>query len=255
MPDFCDFHGWIDPGSDWQFRRVGEFTLEADGVGLVGGTERVSAFQGERCGAAVVDRLGGHVADTRVAVDAVVPRKERLAVGACVFKGAEAFGKVGTVFQGLEVCFGIRIVVGHVRPAMGFGDVEVEQQGGDGFGAHAGAAVGVQGECAGGDMVFGHRLSDQLLGEFAGFARRDHPTDDVAAEDVEDHVEVEAGPLRRASEFGDIPTPDLLGPRRQQFGLDVAGVNGLTAPLAGLAAGFKQAVHGAHRTHIDTVVQ
>ena len=56
-------------------------------------------------------------------------------------------------------------------------------------------------------------LGDELLGEVGALALGDHPAHDVAAEDVQDHVEVEAGPLRRPLELGDVPGPDLVGRR------------------------------------------
>ncbi len=67
--------------------------------------------------------------------------------------------------------------------------VEVDEQGGDRLGAHAGAAIGVQGQGSGHDVV----------AEPGAFTGSHHPADpsatlragDKTAEDVEDHVEVE----------------------------------------------------------------
>ena len=90
---------------------------------------------------------------------------------------------------------------------MGLGDAEVGQQEGDGFAAHRRAAVGVEGELIRqDDLLFGSFL-DELPGEFGSFARRHHPTDDVAAEDVQDHVEIEVGPLYGTTQLGDVPAP------------------------------------------------
>ena len=49
-----------------------------------------------------------------------------------------------------------------------------------------------------------------MLGQFGAFAIRHHPTDDVATEDIENHVEIEVRPLDRAAQLGDVPAPDLL---------------------------------------------
>jgi hypothetical protein len=38
----------------------------------------------------------------------------------------------------------------------------------------------------------------------------DHPADDVAAEDVEDDVQVQVGLLRRAEQLRDVPAPHLV---------------------------------------------
>jgi hypothetical protein len=57
----------------------------------------------------------------------------------------------------------------------------------------------------------------------------------VAAEDVDNHVQVEIGPLGRSEQLGDVPRPDQVGPGRQQFGSVVLRVAELVAPFADLA--------------------
>jgi hypothetical protein len=61
-----------------------------------------------------------------------------------------------------------------------------------------------------------------------------HPADDVAAEDVEQHVEVVVGPLDRAEELGDVPAPDLVGPGGEQLRFPIHGVSELGAALTHL---------------------
>jgi hypothetical protein len=73
-----------------------------------------------------------------------------------------------------------------------------------------------------------------LLGSFP---MSDHPTDDVAAENIEDHVQVKARPLGRPLQLGNVPTPDFIGTDREQLGLRVHRVTPLPAPLAGLVLG------------------
>ena len=87
-------------------------------------------------------------------MDGVVPVEEALAVGAGVFDAAEPLGEVRTIFECFELGLGVRIVIGDVRPAVGLGDLQIDQQGGHGLAAHAGAAVGVQGQRTGDDVVF-----------------------------------------------------------------------------------------------------
>ena len=128
-----------------------------------------------------------------------------LAMGACILDAAETLGELGLVFERFELRFRIWIVIGDVRPAVGLGDLQIDQQGGHRFRAHAGAAIGVQGERARSDVVFGNRIGDRLFGKLGRFAQRNHPAHDVAAEDIEDHVEVIAAPFDRAFEFGDVP--------------------------------------------------
>ena len=124
-----------------------------------------------------------------------------------------------------------------MRAAVGLGDVEVDEERGDGLRSHAGAAIGMEREGPGRDVFFLQGIGDELLGEFGGLPMSDQPTDDIAAVDVEDHVEMEAGPFGRALQFGDIPGPHFVGPDRQEFGLGVERMDALTPALAGLAAG------------------
>ena len=78
---------------------------------------------------------------------------------------------------------------------------EVGEQEGDRLGAHSAAAVGVDGQLVAGDLLLGERLGDQALGQARGLAVLHGPADRVAAEHVEDHVEVEVRPLRGPSSF------------------------------------------------------
>jgi hypothetical protein len=60
--------------------------------------------------------------------------------------------------------------------------------------------------------LFRASLLDQPLGQFGALPHRDHSAGDVAAEDIENDVEVEVGPLGGPQRFGDmnIPTWTLL---------------------------------------------
>ena len=131
-----------------------------------GVVERALSGREHGAGLSVVDAVWGHVGDAGMAMDGVVPSEECSAVGACVVEAAEAGGKVGAVFQGLELSLGEGVVVGDVRPAVALDDIEVDEQGGDRLGAHAGAAIGVQGQGSGYDVVAGDGFGDELLGEF-----------------------------------------------------------------------------------------
>jgi len=176
---------------------------------------------------AATGKVGGcgrrHHPDAEVPMFVVVPAEEPLAVCACILDAAEAPGEVGTVLQGLELRLGERVVVGDVRPAVGLGDLQIDQQRGDGLRAHAGAAIGVQRQGVRGDVVLGDGVGDQLLGELGGLARSDRPADDVAAEDVEDHVEVEAGPLGRPLQLRDVPRPTMFGAVASSSGFTYTG--------------------------------
>jgi hypothetical protein len=58
-----------------------------------------------------------------------------------------------------------------------------------------------------------------LFGELRGLPMSDHPTDDVAAKNIEDHVQVKARPLGRSLQWSERPGvvelfPGLSAPNR-----------------------------------------
>jgi hypothetical protein len=79
---------------------------------------------------------------------------------------------------------------------MRLGDAEVGQQDG-GLGGHRRPAIGVDRELPTVDALAGARLADELLRERGALPMGHHPADHAAAEDIEHHVQVEVGPLRR----------------------------------------------------------
>ena len=108
------------------------------------------------------------------------------------------------VFEGLELGFGVRVVVGYVRPGMRLIDAEQGEQAGDGIGCHRGAAVGVDGE--GRDPAVGFDgTGDEFFRQGAGLGGPDFPADDLAGEDVQDGVQLIPDPAGRAFQLGDVP--------------------------------------------------
>jgi hypothetical protein len=164
-------------------------------------------------------------------------------------------GEGGSVLQGLEVRLAEGVVIAGVGSAVGLGDPQVGEQQGDRLGLHAGAAVGVQGELARADALFGASRADELFGQGGGRARRDHPADHVAAEDIDDHVAVEVSPLGWPLELGDVPGPQLIGTGGQPFGLGVLGVTPHVASFAPFVLGGEDAVEGPHRARILALVE
>ncbi len=65
------------------------------------------------------------------------------------------------------------------------------------------AAVGVQREHLRGDLLLLGGLLDQRPGQLRILAVLHRPAHGVAAEHVEDHIQIEVGPLRRALELGE----------------------------------------------------
>ena len=148
---------------------------------------------------------------------AVVPSKECLAVASGIFDAAKALREVGAVFHGLELRLRVGVVIRGVGAAVALGHVQVDQQTGHRLGAHGRAAIRVQRERALRHIVASHGIGNQLLGQLGTLARRNQPAYDVAAEDVQDDVQVEASPLDGPLEFGDVPRPHLVGRECQQL--------------------------------------
>ena len=96
---------------------------------------------------------------------------------------------------------------------------------------------------------------DELSGQTGRLAVRDHPAGDVAAEDIEDDVQIVKTPLHRTSEFGDVPAPKLVRAGGQQFRLPVGRMDKLVAAFAVFAACIQKPVHGANRAVIPAIVK
>jgi hypothetical protein len=74
-------------------------------------------------------------------------------------------------------------------------------------------------ELIGNDVLARTALGDQHLGQGGALLAGQQPADHIAAEHIEQHVEVIVRPLDRAQELGDVPAPDLIGSGGEQFGL------------------------------------
>ena len=92
------------------------------------------------------------------------------------------------------------------------------------------------------------------FGELGPLGPGQHPAHDVAAEDVEDHVEVVVGPLLGAVQLGDVPHHTV---RRggDELGLLVRGVGGLAAAFTHLVVLVEDPVHGGDRAQVDALVE
>src|SRR6202171_156427 len=185
----------------------------------------------------------------------VVPREELLAVHARRLDRGEPAGEVGPVLQRLELRLAERVVVGDVRSRMRLGDAEIGEQECHRFGGHRLAAVSVDGQLLTANCLLGAGLADQHIGQRGGFAAGDHPADDVAGIDVQDHVKVVVGPFRWAEQLSYVPRPHLIRPVGDEFGFHLRGMGGLGAALTHLARLAQQPIEGRLRTEVDTVVE
>ncbi len=153
----------------------------------------------------------------------VVPAEEIDGEGSGIVDGAETIREAGAVFQGTELAFRIRIVIRDVGTAVRFRDPQIAEQESKGLGGHRRTAIGMDGELAASNALLAAGIFKELFGEWSAFAIGDHPADHIAAKDVEDDIQVEVSPFSRAQEFGDIPTPELIGAGGQQLGSLISG--------------------------------
>jgi len=150
--------------------------------------------------------------DRAMAVLGVVPADETgdpaLRV---VLAGEPRCRPVRPVLAGAEQGFGERVVVADPRPAVGGDDAEPLERGLHGSTLHRAAVVGVQHEGAGEAALGPDRLAHEIGGVLSAFALVDLPADDLAAEDVEDQVEIKEHAPDWTRHPGDVPAPDFAG--------------------------------------------
>jgi len=192
-----------------------------------------------------VDLVGCHQANACVMMVLIIPGEETAAERAGIIDGVEPFGKLGLIFQRLEVSFREWVVIRGMRSAVGFDHAEIGQHQGRRLGLHGPATIGVQGQLVGRHGMLGHGVRKQGFEQGRTFRVLDTPSNDAAAEDVEDDVKIEIGPFHRSHQFGDVPGPDLIGRFCQQFGLLVNWMAALAASFGDLAMGGKDPVHRA----------
>src|SRR5579862_9974741 len=132
-----------------------------------------------------------------------------------------------------------------------FGHPQVHQQLLDDFAGHRAAPIRMEAELTRRDLLRQAGLQDELLGKLCAFSGCDAPPDDVTAEDVDDYIQIEVGPLARRLELGDVPAPDLIWPCGQQFRLRISRMAQLVAPLLDLLVALQQPVHARDRAVID----
>ena len=218
---------------------------EAFGVKGPGGLQGTSALsQHIRC-SVMMDIIGGEHRDPGMAVLGVVPGEERPAEGDGGGNVFEAAREAGVILQGLELRFGERVVVADLGAAQRAGDPEVGEELGGALAGHRRAAVRMQGEHLGLDALLETGFLDQRRSERGVLPIGNHPAHDVAAEDVEQDIEVEGRPAFGPPEPGDIPGPGLVGARGHQLGLGVAGMTALIAPLSHRLVRGQDPVHRA----------
>jgi len=135
----------------------------------------------------------------------VLPMKELAAEVQALLVAGESVGELRLVLQRLELAFRKRVVVGDVRPTVGLGNPQRGQELGHGLRTHRRPAIAVDRQLVTCHPFLDHRLADEPLGQAVAFTMGQQPAHHVAAEDIEDHVQVEVGPLGRSQQLGDVP--------------------------------------------------
>jgi len=145
----------------------------------------------------------------------VIPTKKSLAECTAVLQASETVRELRPILQRAELALGVRVVVRDVRPTMRLGHPQIGQQKSHRFAGHGGATIGVQRELAWTNSLLLATLLDQSFREFSAFPQRHHPARDVAAEQIEDHVEVEIRPFDRTEQLG-VSRPGRCSPSPSQ---------------------------------------
>jgi hypothetical protein len=101
---------------------------------------------------------------------------------------------------------------------------------------------GVQGELVTANLLHAATLTDELSRQKLGFPVGNEPANDIATEDVHDHIEIEVTPLDRPFEPSDIPRPHLIRARRQQFWFPIGWTTHLVMPRSHLIIFCQDAV-------------
>ena len=153
------------------------------------------------------------------------------------------------------MAFRERVVVRSVGPAMRFCDAEIGEQQGSGFGLHRAAAVGMQGELAGGDIMLDDGVVEQGFEQRGAFSIGDAPGDDPAAENIDDDIEIEIAPFRGPHQLRYVPGPNLIWAFGEKFRLLIDGAPQLSTPFADFVMLGENAIHGADRAQIDALVE
>ena len=209
----------------------------------------------ELVGATVVNGGRRHEPQSRVPVRVVVVVEETAAEQAAVFQTAKAAWEFRAILHRLELGLGVGIIVRDVRPRVRLGYAEVGQEQGDGLASHRAAAVCVDGELVGFDVLLEAALADETTGELGAFSPSQHPPGHVPGEDVENHVEVKVGPLDRAAQLRYVPRPNLVRRFRHELRLLIVRMPQLVPALTHLSVLRQNPVHRADRTVVDSLVQ
>lgn len=134
-------------------------------MGLVGRKKDPASLFLKLTGLSTMDPVRGHKPNTRVAMIKVIPVKEVLTEGPGILNTPKAVREPGSIFQGLELGLGKGVVVGDMGAAEVFGDPQIRQELGHPLGGHGAAAIRMDGQRIGANILFTTAFLNQTLGQ------------------------------------------------------------------------------------------
>jgi len=221
----------------------------------VGSAEHLLPGVTHRRGSPLMHGGRRHQPNAGVAMLAVVPGEEGLAEDAGVFEAAEAFREVRAILQRFELGLGEGVIVAGIGSAVRLGDPQVDEQPRDGPRFHRGAAIRMQGQLPRLDLLLLAGVCDEPLGQYRRLCRGDHPADHVAAEDIQNDIEVAVRPFHGAQKLAYIPGPYVIGGGRQEFRLLIDRVAELVPALLDLRLFIEDAVQGSDGTVVAAFIE
>jgi hypothetical protein len=157
----------------------------------------------------------GDVPNAAVEMGAVVPGDETLNPCTGGFDAREGLARVpGSVLQGAEKSFGVRVIVANAGSAEGSDHPESLQRSEHCGALHGATVVCVQDELVGGHILGRCRLLDELCGKLSALLGVDVPSNDLAAVHVDHEVEVVEDASHGTPQVRYVPRPDLIGRTR-----------------------------------------
>ena len=151
-----------------------------------------------------------YVLDGTVTMLMVVPGNKLINPAARCFETLERLARVsGRVLQRPEQTLGVRVIITHRRTAERRDNTETLQGGQHGCTLHRASVIRVQYQLAPANAFCQTGFVDQVAGMIRRFFRVDFPADDLATEDVLNHVQAIELPPDAAGQEGNIPAPGL----------------------------------------------
>ena len=116
-------------------------------------------------------------------------------------------------------------------------------------------AISVRRQLARHDPLAEARGANEVLRSRRRCLPRQHPRDDVAAEEIQHDIQRIPLPVHRAFELGDVPRPPVIRRARHEPRNSTRGMRAQGPPFAHFGLRVEQALHRADAADIETVVE